>query len=351
MNRKRLKVNKLKALCSVNSQLELIMELPRSHKDLQTAFDTSLVRYKKLSRNPLTSDTLYRNTDQAFSEDWHERQVERHMLIRMQKELRSQNAERRRQAIQARKHDQLQRRLHTQETQLFVRRAHHPGLVPGSAPPPPTPPTVPARASTVHGSRPSAMSGPAPTPTSSRPHTAAETGEARRRSIQRHQHQQGHFHQQQQQQQQLRYQSQCSGENIARQLEAEAGRRLKAELGQEKPFRFKLRETEAGSCSPAVLDLGDSIDPWLLDPRNPQAVRPKSSKSIPSKCHRYVLVTKPKAQLQLPLPSPLEEQLLATRFPHQGEKVFRQYEGLLFRPSRRPEYGINYSPFEHQLYG
>ena len=40
--------------------------------------------------------------------------VFRHMLIRMQKELRSQNAERRRQAIQARKHDQLQRRLHTQ---------------------------------------------------------------------------------------------------------------------------------------------------------------------------------------------------------------------------------------------
>ncbi|GFR91978.1 WD repeat-containing protein 87 [Elysia marginata] len=269
------------------------------------------------------------------------------MLIRMQKELRSQNAERRRQAIQARKQEQLQRRLVAQETQLFERRAHPHGLLSGSAPPPPTPPTVPARASTVHGSRPSAMTGPAPTPVSSRPHTAAGAGEARRRSIQRHHNQQS---QQQQQQQHLRL-NQYNGESIARQLEAEAGRRLKAELSHEKPFRFKLRDTEADSCTPAVIDLAESIDPWLLDPRNPRAVRPKSSKSIPSKCHRYVLVTKPKAHLQIPLPSPLEEQLLATRFPQQGEKVFRQYEGLLFRPQRRPEYGINYSPFEHQLYG
>ncbi|RUS77661.1 hypothetical protein EGW08_014584, partial [Elysia chlorotica] len=212
-------------------------------EDLQTAFDTSLVRYKKLSRNPLTSDTLYRNADQAFSEDWHERQVERHMLIRMQKELRSQNAERRRQALEAQKQEQLQRRLYAQDTQLFVRRARHPAaLHSGSAPPPPTPPTLPIRASTVHGSRPSAVSGPAPTPTSSRPHTAAGAGEARRRGIQRYhqqqQPQQSHFHQQQQQQQQqMQYQSTYSGENIARQLEAEAGRRLKAELGQEKPFR------------------------------------------------------------------------------------------------------------------
>ncbi|GFO29093.1 WD repeat-containing protein 87, partial [Plakobranchus ocellatus] len=305
-------------------------------EDLQTAFDTSLVRYKKLSRNPLTSDTLYRNADQAFSEDWHERQVERHMLIRMQKELRSQNAERRRQAMHARKQEQLQRRLQAQETQLFERRAH----------PPPGSPALPARASTVHGTRLSAMPAPTPTPVSSRPHTAAGAGDFRRRGMLTN----GNRYSQQQQPQQRQHQ--YNGEGIARQVEAEAGRRLKAELGQEKPFRFKLRESEDDPTPPtAAFDFGEAIDPWLLDPRNPHAMRPKSSKSIPSKCHRYVLVTKPKASLQIPLPSPLEEQLLATRFPQQGEKVFRQYEGLLFRPPRRPEYGINYSPFEHQLYG
>ncbi|GFO29142.1 hypothetical protein PoB_005564700 [Plakobranchus ocellatus] len=111
------------------------------------------------------------------------------------------------------------------------------------------------------------MHAPTPTPVSSRPHTAAGAGDFRRRGMLTN----GYRYSQQQQPQQRQHQ--YNREGIARQVEAEAGRRLKAELGQEMPFS------------------------------------------------RYVLVTKPKASLQIPLPSPLEEQLLATCFPQQGEKV------------------------------
>ncbi|XP_012943336.1 uncharacterized protein LOC101848406 [Aplysia californica] len=321
------------------TELELIMELPHSHKDLQQAFDSSLVNYRRLASSNLASDQLYRNDDMAFSENWHERQIERHMLIRMQKELRSQNAQKRRQLMEMRKQEKW-----AQHVQAV--RTHDPR-------------PTPARASTVHGSRPSNMF-PAPTPESSRPHTATGiyrhsqpliTASPQQQQLYALQHQgqqlpgQGPMTMRQQMQQLL--------EARTRQQEVENNLRGKALLGSEKPFRCRIRpqesphdgEMESGADQPP------SIDPWLLDPRNPRAVRPKSSKSIPSKCHRYVLVTKPKTKLHIPLPTPLEEHLLATRFPDQGEKVFRRYEGLLYHPPRRPAYGIDYSPYQHQLYG
>lgn len=45
--------------------------------------------------------------------------------------------------------------------------------------------------------------------------------------------------------------------------------------------RFRIQETVPGSMPAHHSSL--SIDPWRLDPRNPKAIRPHSSKSIPSK--------------------------------------------------------------------
>ena len=45
-----------------------------------------------------------------------------------------------------------------------------------------------------------------------------------------------------------------------------------------------MRQEGLYSDGMETYDTPPSIEPWHIDPRNPNAVRPKSSKSIPSKC-------------------------------------------------------------------
>ncbi|CAL1535163.1 unnamed protein product [Lymnaea stagnalis] len=305
-------------------------------EDLQAAFENSILSYQSMARSGLISDKLYKNDDQAFAENWHERQIERHMLIRMQKKLRTLNVHKKRQLLEHMKQERLKEHVLNDHMTDKTRTTIAPSLY--------------QRATTVHGTRPT-ISIPVPTPMSSRPHTAAGNYNSGRALVPQPQQ----FQQQQQQQGSplsLHQQIHQALDQRARQQEVELTQKEKSELGLKKSFRFTMRPTkDASSKFGGTSDPSPELDPWLLDPRNPQAFRPKSSKSIPSKCHQYVLITKPKTPLITPLPTPLEEQLLAARFPDQGEKVYKQYEGLLFRPPRRPMYGIGYSPYEHQLYG
>ena len=74
-----------------------------------------------------------------------------------------------------------------------------------------------------------------------------------------------------------------------------------------------------------------------------------TSKSISLLCssRRYILVSKQKQKPGLPLPTPLEEQLLAERFPSMGERVFRQHSELTLR-SKKVSYCVEYTPFVNQ---
>ncbi|XP_059144785.1 uncharacterized protein LOC131931960 [Physella acuta] len=314
------------------TELELIMKLPSSQRDLQLLFENSLYNFKLMSRSNMAGDKLYKNEDQSFSDHWHERKIERHMLLKMQKELRTLNVQKKRLVLEQEKQARIKQHIMegTRAGHVTPRETPHAG------------PNLYTRASTVHGSRPT-LSIPVPTPVSSRPHTATggpETHPPQPLQVQVKPHPPPMS---------LQQQIEKALEFRARQQEVEASLRGKQELGHKKSFRCRLRQSNDKKLN--APDISPDIDPWQIDPRNPHAMRPKSSKSIPSKCHQYVLVTRPKTQLDLPMPTPLEEQLLALRFPDQGEKVFRQYEGLLFRPPHRPVYGIQYSPFEHQLYG
>lgn len=124
----------------------------------------------------------------------------------------------------------------------------------------------------------------------------------------------------------------------------------KTALKVEKPFRYKIRQggSESQLSRPPSRQASEpSISPRMVDPRNPNSLRPPSTKSIPSKCTRYILVSKQKQKPGLPLPTPLEEQLLAERFPSMGERVFRQHSELTLR-SKKVSYCVEYTPFVNQ---
>lgn len=120
----------------------------------------------------------------------------------------------------------------------------------------------------------------------------------------------------------------------------------KHELSHEKAFRYRLSKDGQKSSRPGSSRSITSVaefSPHWIDPRNPDAWRPKSSRSIPSKCNRYVLVNKPKEKFTKPLPSPLEEQLLIERFPKLGAKIVQTVPELT--PRMKKSYNLEYSPF------
>ncbi|KAK7499550.1 hypothetical protein BaRGS_00009202 [Batillaria attramentaria] len=121
----------------------------------------------------------------------------------------------------------------------------------------------------------------------------------------------------------------------------------KEQLGTEQPFRLRMGNRNRSRC-PSRQQRQVVIDPWVLDPRNPRGLRPYSSKSIPSKCSRYVLLTRPRTGTGMPPPTPLEEELIATRFPEQSERLL-QSAGAAIRPTPpHANFGIPYTPF---MYG
>ncbi|XP_055882735.1 uncharacterized protein LOC106056024 isoform X2 [Biomphalaria glabrata] len=302
---------------------------------LQAAFEAAMKKYQRMARAGLVSEKLYKNDDQDFADNWHERQIERHMLLRMQKELRILNVHKKRQLLEQIKMERTKQ--HILIDHMTGKRMYYSH----------TAPAIRQRLHTTEESR-HAITIPVPSPATSRPHTASPYYEdhmvASPKLLEQADIPPPTPSLQQQIQQALDYRS--------RQQELELNQREKTELGHKQPFRYRLSDSrESKKHFRTSQEMPLDFNPWQIDPRNPKALRPKSSKSIPSKCKYFALLTKPKIELNYPIPSPLEEQLLAERFPEQGEKVFKVYEGYLTRSPRRAMLGISYSPYEHQLYG
>lgn len=57
-------------------------------------------------------------------------------------------------------------------------------------------------------------------------------------------------------------------------------------------------------------------------------------------------MSRPKEKTHLPLPSPLEEQLLAERFPGIGMKVYQQHTELALK-AKKVSYCVEYTPFSY----
>nr|XP_022297802.1 uncharacterized protein LOC111107104 isoform X12 [Crassostrea virginica] len=269
--------------------------------DLQNAFEDALERYNSIhgESSPDKSKLLYRNDGNNFEENWQEREIERHMLLRMQKALRSKSAAQKRQVWEEQleeKRQKLQRESDTQSALGFNLRPESSFFAL----------TQVERANTSMSYMPPLSTAKPTVQLPKRPKTAAA--------------------------------------NLQRQQTE------KTALKVEKPFRYKIRQggSESQLSRPPSRQASEpSISPRMVDPRNPNSLRPPSTKSIPSKCTRYILVSKQKQKPGLPLPTPLEEQLLAERFPSMGERVFRQHSELTLR-SKKVSYCVEYTPFVNQ---
>ncbi|XP_048253112.1 uncharacterized protein LOC124133882 isoform X3 [Haliotis rufescens] len=290
------------------TELELIVDLPHSVNDLQAAFNAAMLKYQRISGSPLSPDKLYRNDGVTFDENWQDRAIERHMLLRMQKELRQYNA--------AQKRHLLEQRQRERQTSLFGHSDCR--LNTGTAPRPGSSAYAVQQLERANTTMPlrSATAASSLIPQRPRPQTA-------------------HFG------------------ALKRQQQPKQSDR--SDLAVETPFRFRLSPMPPTALSRAWSERKDTpdsqrkVDPQMLDPRNPHAIRPKSSRSIPSKCSRYILVSRPKDQNQPPIPSPMEEQLLFERFPNIGMKTLNTFDGTIIR-QRKPTYGIEYSPFAPQMH-
>ncbi|XP_041348822.1 uncharacterized protein LOC121368244 isoform X2 [Gigantopelta aegis] len=270
-------------------------------EELQMAYNSALHRYQSLPGIHLCPEKLYKNDGINFTDQWHERAIQRHMLIRMQKELRQYYATQKRHSEQQ-QHRERQQSLYghaecsiTPATQLDMSTYALRQL---------------EKANTVVLSEPHIAVPNAVTPdcvhlykTKSRPHTV----------------------------------------NVAM---LQRKKQLGSERNSQTPFRLRMNPKPPQAT---VKCYTADISAHLMDPRNPKAIRPKSSKSIPSKCSRYILVTKPKEKTSHPVPSPLEGQLMYKRFPTQGLKLARQYDiPILQNP--RPLHAVQYSPFAQQTF-
>ncbi|XP_070192502.1 uncharacterized protein [Littorina saxatilis] len=280
-------------------------------EELKSVFETALHRYQQIHGDlPGEGEKLYRNTGVHFEDKWYERVLERHMLLRMQRLLRAHAAQQRRQML-------LQQRVKS--------APQHKAGFPGGLQQQEMPSKL-SRPKTAHPSilrtQTPTPAAPSSSPAGSRPQTAAVGDRVPSMSQQR----------------------QIVQETKQQML----AQREKQQLGEEVPFRLRLTEPEENSPR-TPREKKVAIDPWLLDPRNPSAVRPRSSKSIPSKCSRYVLLSRPRTAADVPTPSPLEEELLATRFPEQSVRLL-QSAGSAIRPTPpHTSYGITYTPFS--MYG
>lgn len=271
-------------------------------EDLQNAFEEALERYNNIHGESPTdkSKLLYKNDGNNFEENWQEREIERHMLLRMQKALRSKSAAQKRQVweeqLEEKRQKLQQRDRDTQSALGFHPRSENSFFAL----------TQVERANTSMSYMPPLNTATPTVQLPRRPKTAAA-------NLQK------------------------------QQIE-------KTALKVEKPFRYKIRqggsETQL-SRPPSRQQSEPSISPRMIDPRNPNSLRPPSTKSIPSKCTRYILVSKQKQKSALPLPTPLEEQLLAERFPMMGERVYRQHSDLALR-SKKMTYCLEYTPFVNQ---
>ncbi|KAK3103622.1 hypothetical protein FSP39_020599 [Pinctada imbricata] len=277
-------------------------------EDLQSAFEEALDRFHKLHGDGNKTEQekehlLHKNDGTEFEYNWQERIIERHMLLRMQKILRSRSAAMRRKAWEEQLEEKRQKlyqgskEADSQSAVAMTTRSDSCMYVLNQV----------ERANTFLT---------APVPSESR------------QSVR------------------LPRRPKTAAANLQRQqLEKEV-------LKTEKPFRHKITQRLSSQQSSRTFsqsrDSELQIDPRILDPRNPYSLRPHTSKSIPSKCTRYVLISKPKHKSSVPLPTPLEEHLLAERFPHQGMKVYQHHTDLAAK-AKKMNYTLEYTQFTHPI--
>ncbi|ESO89997.1 hypothetical protein LOTGIDRAFT_164697 [Lottia gigantea] len=399
-------------------------------EDLHIAFNEAYHRYQKLSSTPITPGNIHQKNDVKFDDNWHERYIERHMLLRMQKELRAHEAALKRK--QKETEDRNKRRLllglndfdeDYQDTRQYYQQTS------------PAHREIPLQYRHIRQT----PHAPQTTPTNSRPHTAlpafrrlntmshSDNSSAKRRpktatsyrdrdpklqEAQKHYSDRNLFNEGRElvgSVPRSPYEAKPTHLTIYKDGDTNKMSRTQSSMSKKSQRSSKISGPQTGvdftrydqqeqSKTPSKIDphtdkilkhmshyqsemfddvdfedrintpyrfakqgkdpvpnmklqkLKTAIDSKQIDPRNPEAMRPKSSKSIPSKCSQYVLLSKPKEKSLYPLPTPLEEQLLAERFPMLGNKVYEHFEGMIVR-HRKPEYNIDYSPFARELYG
>ncbi|XP_076098922.1 uncharacterized protein LOC143068605 isoform X2 [Mytilus galloprovincialis] len=262
-------------------------------EELQTAFDKAMDKFQKIPGTPQTATKdklLHRNNGLMFDENWPDREIERHLLLRMQKELRTRSALKKRQDWE----DKL-----NEKRKLFTKRTVDNYSVSGTSTKSDS--YILGQMQRANTSHMSLNTGQPTVTVRKRPQTAYAA------------------------------------------LQPFDKKELKAE----KPFRYKIKKTPEASRPPSrIISPEPQPDLRMFDPRNPDAVRPTTVKSIPSKCQRYILVSRPKERTHLPLPSPLEEQLLAERFPGIGMKVYQQHTELALK-AKKVSYCVEYTPFSY----
>ncbi|XP_052095434.1 uncharacterized protein LOC127730555 isoform X7 [Mytilus californianus] len=281
------------AFARFKAELEILLEIPENLEELQTAFDKAMDKFQKIPGTPhtVTKDKLlHRNNGLMFDENWPDREIERHLLLRMQKELRTRSALKKRQDWE----DKL-----NEKRKLFTKRTFDNYSVAGTSTKSDS--YILGQMQRANTSHMSLNTGQPTVTVRKRPQTAYAA---------------------------------------LQQFD-------KKELKAEKPFRYKIKKTPEVSRPPSrVLSPEPQPDIRMFDPRNPDAVRPTTVKSIPSKCQRYILVSRPKEKTNLPLPSPLEEQLLAERFPGLWMKVYQQHTELALK-AKKVSYCVEYTPFSY----
>ncbi|XP_063433586.1 uncharacterized protein LOC134715372 isoform X1 [Mytilus trossulus] len=281
------------AFARFKAELEILLEIPENLEELQTAFDKAMDKFQKIPGTPQTATKdklLHRNNGLMFDENWPDREIERHLLLRMQKELRTRSALKKRQDWE----DKL-----NEKRKLFTKRTVDNYSVSGTSTKSDS--YILGQMQRANTSHMSLNTGQPTVTVRKRPQTAYAA------------------------------------------LQPFDKKELKAE----KPFRYKIKKTPEVSRPPSrILSPEPQPDIRMFDPRNPDAVRPTTVKSIPSKCQRYILVSRPKEKTHLPLPSPLEEQLLAERFPGIGMKVYQQHTELALK-AKKVSYCVEYTPFSY----
>ncbi|XP_074644622.1 uncharacterized protein LOC141901337 [Tubulanus polymorphus] len=233
-----------------------------SQKDLKTMFDELVTKFRN-SGWPL--DKLLRNDGTHFDNNWADRMIERHMLLKMQKELRIQSAAEKRHLLEIQRKQRRKALLghHDCDAQSPISSGYL------------------TRSESSFFGRDRAMTAPAgPLPSTPLP------GVTNRPPIQ------------------------------PKSAFIEQKEKEKQDLGAEMPFRYRLNQDPHYYNVRHLKSYESHIDAKMMDPRHPSshAFRPVSSRSIPSKCSHYVLVTQPKSTHKI-IPSPLEEQLINDRFP------------------------------------
>ncbi|KAI0216307.1 hypothetical protein LSAT2_031642 [Lamellibrachia satsuma] len=261
-----------------------------SREELEYQFLEALRRYRG-SVMSACRDNLHQNDGVLFAGDWQEREIERHQLLRMQRQLRAKSA--------ADKRADVDKEKQRRQTALL---GHTSCATPGECTNCENPDRALNQDANVatfirileHSRSVTAFDMIPETDQSHdlkhRPHTAAPT-------VNSHAHGAD----------MLPNNPEGVGYHEHRPKYMAVDKR---ERSAEAPFRGRISMLPYGQPTPKDIDIKQ------FDPRNPaSAFRIQSSKSIPNRCSRYILVRRPCESAQM-IPTPLEEQLILERFPN-----------------------------------